>query len=96
MKLRLPRTGKGPCWTLRIVKREPKVDGHPVWGYCDSDKREIVIHAAAAEHGLARETLIHEALHRACPFFSEEAVDHLAKELDGLLDFAEHKDILDL
>lgn len=71
----------GPAWTVRYVRRLAAC-----WGWCDFDKREIVISNETKKAGLDRDTLIHEALHKMMPFLSEESVNHVATELDNILD----------
>ena len=70
--------------------------GEECWGKCRWEKREVVIWADVKNHGVARDTLIHELLHRYMPWMDEEAVDLLASELDDVLDMAEREGILEI
>ncbi len=71
--------GKG--WHVRIVAKSAKA-----WGWCDYDKREIVISKEAESKGIDREVLIHELLHKVMPFLTEECVDLAALEVDSALE----------
>lgn len=97
MKINLPKTNTSKKqWTLRVVRKNPILDGEEKWGVCDCGKREIVISKEVQKEGVAREVFLHEMLHRLMWFLSEDAVDHLAKELDHALDAAEASNILEL
>jgi hypothetical protein len=96
VRLTIPQSDKrGKPWTLRVVKRA-MLDGEEVWGLCDYPKREIVLSQETRLHGVSREILLHEFLHKIMPWLTEEAVEHTAAELDAILDFAEHRNILDI
>ncbi len=77
----VPIPGHGTIWHLRIVPRLSKS-----WGWCDYDKRQIVMSKEAEKEGIDREVLIHELLHKAMPFLTEECVDLVATELDEALE----------
>lgn len=71
-------------------------DGEELWGRCNAPKREIVICKAVQKHGLAREILLHELIHRYLWFLDEEVVSFVAGEIDHALDVAESEGILEL
>ena len=78
------------------MRKNPRLDGEEKWGICNYTDREIVISRETKQYGVAREILLHEVIHKCCPFLAEETVVHLARELDLVLDFAEHESILDI
>lgn len=96
MSLKLPTLDKGKAWTLRVVRQYPRLDGKDLWGYCNTLKREIVVCKKVQKDGVAREVVMHEALHAFLPWLDEAAVDQLAKNLDEVLDVVEGAGILEL
>jgi hypothetical protein len=76
---RLPSETKGKSWTVRRVPPS-RLPGR--WGECRFDSREIVIASDAEKKGLDRQVFFHEMIHKVCPWMDEDAVDHLATELD--------------
>ncbi len=76
-----PIGGHGKQWTVRVIRKSSKS-----WGWCDYDKREVVLTKESQTVGIDREVLIHELLHKAMPFLTEECVDLVAIELDDALE----------
>lgn len=91
--LKLPTHEKGKPWSIRVVR---SLDGGKTWGKCDAEAREIIVSKATQKKGFARETLIHELLHRYMWFLDEDVVTHVAEEIDFALDAAESAGILEL
>ena len=85
-KKKLPQHTKGKSWTLKIV--HPRQLPHR-WGECRFDTRELVLTTDTEKHGIARQTFLHEMLHKLMPWMDEDAVDNLATQLDESLDVAE-------
>jgi hypothetical protein len=71
----------GQPWKFRVVPRLKNS-----WGYCDYDKREVVMCRTAQKEGIDREILIHEVLHKIMPFLDEDCVVAAAVELDEALE----------
>jgi hypothetical protein len=92
-KLRLPQLCKGKAWTIRKVPRV-RHQGVECWGTCDFAKREVLISESAERHGVDLVTILHEVLHKECPFLSEEAVEHLAQLLADVIEVCEAAGIL--
>lgn len=92
----LPKDDIGKPWRLRVTNRPIVIDGEDCWGECNYRRREVVVSSKCDNHGLARDTLLHEMIHKIMPFLSEEAVEHLASSLDFVLDLAEDRGILEL
>lgn len=78
------------------MPKYPRIGGEECWGFCDYRKRELVIAKQARKAGVSREILLHETVHKLCPFFTESVVDYIAKELDLMLDLAESHGIVEL
>lgn len=74
----------GKRWTMRVAKKPLK----SAWGWCDWEKREIVLCPHAEKKGYDRETLIHEVSHRYMPWMNEDCITIFAKEMDDILDVA--------
>lgn len=81
----------GKSWKIRRSRKPLKDDeGHPVWGYADFINKEIVLDkdTGKTQHN-EREIVLHEAIHKYCPFLDEEFVAAMAVELDDILDVME-------
>ena len=74
----LGKVRRKKAWTVRVAKKRLK----DCWGFCDFANREIVLCPSTESAGVKRQTLFHELIHKVCPWMEEEAVDHLATELD--------------
>jgi len=79
--LSIPIGGFGRRWKVRISRYL-----RGAWGYCNYDKREIVICKTTQASGIEREILIHELLHKIMPFLDEECVRVAATEIDDALE----------
>lgn len=89
LRRKLPvASSRRKTWTL-VFKNRVRVAGEECWGYCDYEKREIVISRSAAKFGLDREVLLHEVAHKICPWMAEDAVEFLAYELTESLSVCE-------
>lgn len=95
MRLNLPKDAPGKAWTIRVVRKPPRLNGEDCWGLCDTAKREIKIWKKSADHGMARDTALHEMLHKFMPWMEEAAVAHMASEMDYALDALESAGILE-
>lgn len=76
----------GVPFAVRFVSNEQitRLAGEPVDGCVVHEKRSIFINRGLRE-GLLRDTLIHEALHAACPYLAEDTVGTVATEVGELL-----------
>ena len=81
MSTETPIGGYGKQWRVRIARKLRNA-----WGHCDYDKREIVLTRESQKKGVDREVLIHELLHKAMPFLTEECVALVAVEIDDALE----------
>ena len=70
--------GTKKSWTVRVAAKALK----GCWGYCDYRNYEIVLCPTTERAGVKRQVLFHELIHKVCPWLEEDAVDHLATELD--------------
>lgn len=75
-------TRRGDGWTGRFSTRA--LSG--AWGYCDYDRKEIVISPETLKEGNTREIILHEVLHKILPCMTEEWVLFAAQELDYALE----------
>ncbi len=72
-------------WTVKNVRRTPRVDGHNCHGVCDPARNTILIDAKDNEEERL-DTLIHEMLHRRLPDWKEEPIALFAEQLaDAIL-----------
>lgn len=79
----------GRPWKIRRARKPIYVGSNEVWGYtCWSDK-EIVLSPKTKGHPIERDVLLHECIHKYCPFLSEDFVNAFATELDDILDVME-------
>lgn len=49
-------------YEVELVRKQPRMEGKPVQGYCDFDKRKIVVHIVGNVE-LLRQTIRHEYFH---------------------------------
>lgn len=61
----------------------------PSWGHADYDLREIVLSPESKDHPIERDLVIHEVIHKLCPFLAEDCVEEMATEIDDVLDLLE-------
>ena len=74
----------GQFWSVERCQLETKKDGS-WWGECSEDDKRIRIDERVSGIQEA-DTVIHEYMHAAWPFMSEEEVTKRATELTNLLD----------
>ena len=71
----------GKRWRLEFVNDDPaKLEGHgEVEGLCDFAERKITIYLQNVED--VELTVLHEALHAACPYLAEHEVEKVSRIL---------------
>lgn len=94
--LKLPTYETGKPWTLRVVDKPIRYEGRECWGLCNTVRREIRVSKLAQKDGVAREVVLHELLHRYMPWMDEDAVEHMAHDIDAVLDAVEAAGIIEL
>ena len=81
----------GQFWRIERVQLENRKG--PWWGECDEDNRTIRIDERVSGAQEA-DTAIHEYLHAAFPFMSEDEVTKRATELTTLLELIQYGRLL--
>jgi hypothetical protein len=84
----------GKPWRIRRCRKPITMEGdkpgeYIVWGFCDFEKREVVLGPESKNHPVERETVLHEVAHKLMPFLEEDCILELAREQDDILDLLE-------
>ncbi len=76
-------TINGERWTLKFVRSITR-DGEKCFGYCDYDKKEILVHRTLPPQKMA-DIIVHEMIHAAASNLDEEWVTDTATDIAAAL-----------